>query len=176
MHIFFFSFLRSYTNLSRGQLLVEAMVAISIIVSGLLGVMILLSSSLGLNKVVSEQYIAIYLASEGIEVVRNIVDTNVKTGGFLAWNNGVLNCSAGCVISYDDLSLSGDLSLNPVRFDGNYYNHTVGEDTNFNRVVTVKDVDSSGNDILEVTSGVSWVGRSGGEFSVTLVDYFYNWR
>jgi len=61
----------------KGQILVEVMVALAMVVIGLLGLLNLLSSSIGMNKVIADQYIASYLASEGIEIIKNIVDNNV---------------------------------------------------------------------------------------------------
>ena len=40
----------------------------------------LLSNSIALNRVVNDQFIANYLAMEGIEVVKNIVDGNIIQG------------------------------------------------------------------------------------------------
>ncbi|MEK7182766.1 MAG: prepilin-type N-terminal cleavage/methylation domain-containing protein, partial [Patescibacteria group bacterium] len=57
-----------------GQTLVELMIAMSVMSVGLLGVFAVLSQSLGLNRVVANQYVAANLAAEGIEVVKNIAD------------------------------------------------------------------------------------------------------
>ena len=54
--------------------MVEMLVAVTIIVVALLGILALLNRSLGLNRVAAEQYTAAYLASEGIELVKNLFD------------------------------------------------------------------------------------------------------
>ena len=71
---------QSRTNLiqhlkdDKGQMMVEAIIALSLINISLLGVFVLLSNSIGTNREVADKYVAINLASEGIEIVKNIVD------------------------------------------------------------------------------------------------------
>ena len=60
-----------------GQILIESVVAVTMILIGLLGVLNLVLNSLRLNRDVSGRLVATYLAAEGIEVVKNIIDTNV---------------------------------------------------------------------------------------------------
>ena len=54
--------------------MVEAMVAMSVIVIGLLGVFALSSNSISLNRVAADRYIAVNLANEGIELVKNLIE------------------------------------------------------------------------------------------------------
>jgi len=54
--------------------MVELLISISIVVVSLLGIFTLVNRALSLNRVNAEQYIATYLASEGIEVSKNIFD------------------------------------------------------------------------------------------------------
>ena len=58
----------------KGQTIIELIVAISIVVVSLLGIFALISRSLAINRLTSEQYAASYLAAEGIELVRNMFD------------------------------------------------------------------------------------------------------
>ena len=75
-----------YNRKSGGYLLVESMIGISIAVVGLLGILTLLSRSVGLSRVVGNQLTANYLAVEGVEISKNIIDTNVIQGN--PWNQG----------------------------------------------------------------------------------------
>ena len=68
----------------RGYMLVELMVSISLLVVGFLGFLGLLSRSLSLNRVVADQFIANYLAMEGIEITKNLIDSNIIQGS--PWN------------------------------------------------------------------------------------------
>jgi len=63
--------IQKYQN---GQSLIELIVALTIIVVSLLGMFVLVSRALGLNKLAAEQYTATYLAAEGIEIARNFFD------------------------------------------------------------------------------------------------------
>jgi len=86
---------------------VEAMIAISVMVIGLLGIFSLTSQSLGLYRVAYEQYVAVNLAAEGIEVVKNMIDTNVIAGS-VQWNEG-LAIDGDFGIQYDSRSLDATL-------------------------------------------------------------------
>ncbi len=58
--------------------MIEMIVAISIISVSLLGILILVNRALGVNRLIAEQYTATYLASEGIELVKNMFDHSFK--------------------------------------------------------------------------------------------------
>jgi len=73
-----------------GQTIVEAMVAISIALVGLLGVLSLVSASLAFTNDASQKFVATYLAAEGIEIAKNIIDTNVANGR-TTWNEGLVD-------------------------------------------------------------------------------------
>ena len=66
-----------YSKKNReGSLLIESIVAISVAVVGILGVLGLLSRAFAIQRDVGQRFIGTYLASEGIEVVKGIIDTN----------------------------------------------------------------------------------------------------
>jgi len=155
--------------MKKGQLLIEAGIAISILVIGLLGIFGLLSRSLSLNNVVSSQYIASNLASEGIEVVKNLIDANIVQ--FKPWNQGINTGSYEVVFD--------SLALNPnqdrfLKFDSsdNTYNYQNGQPTFFKRVIEIENI---GADETKVNSKVNWQIK-GGSYSVNLEDHFFNWR
>ncbi|MDP1689241.1 MAG: hypothetical protein Q8L47_03900 [bacterium] len=182
-------------HMGSGQLLIEALVSISIILVGLVGVLNLLANSMRLNRIVSDQYTAVYLASEGIEVIRNIVDTNIASDritGDNTWSDNV-NCRLGyntcnnddgCSINYNETLIDSDnakpnkhqknhpTDFNPVRFDGTYYNNKnlpQNQMTPFTRNVCVRLFGSE----LRVRSVVKWKSSGGGDFKVELNDVFY---
>jgi hypothetical protein len=157
---------------SEGQLLVEAMVAIGLVVIGLLGVFALLSQSLGLRRVVSERYIATYLAAEGVELVKNIIDTNYIQG--IVWNQGI--DSGDYLIDYDGGLQPTIAPASPLLYNEStgIYSYNSGNPTRFKRLINIT-LSSDGENIT-VNSIVDWQTRGGGEFSVNLEDHFYNWR
>ncbi|MCL4406109.1 MAG: hypothetical protein M1586_02075 [Patescibacteria group bacterium] len=68
----------------KGQFIVEGMIAMGIIVSSVLGIFSLAVSALRVSSAVTDQFIAANLAAEGIEVTKNILDSNVARGR--PWN------------------------------------------------------------------------------------------
>lgn len=157
----------------RGQLLIEAMVAIGITVIGLIGVFSLLSQTFSLNKVASDQYIATNLAAEGIEVVKNIIDSNIIKKE--PWNKGIDNGSFE--VQYDSTKLIDSASDKPLKFNsgtGVYSYDAGGSATPFRRQITINTL--RGGDEIQVNSKVTWKGRNASDFEVNLEDHFFNWR
>lgn len=159
----------------RGQMLVEVMVALSIILIGILAVFGLLSNSLSLNRVVADRYVGTYLAAEGIELVKNLIDKNAINNQ--PWNAG-LN-PGSYEMDYNDAALTPApavptaLLYDPVTgFYG--YPPMSGNSTAFKRTIIIEWL-GDGQEI-KVTSRVNWTTRGGGNFTVDLEDRFYNWR
>ena len=160
-----------FSNFSSGQFLIESMISISIITVGLLGILTLLSSALSLNRVVADQYKGIYLASEGIEVVKSMIDRNVILGAPTQWNSGFNNGSFEVEYSSDDFM---PLTGNPFLFKDGIYSYALGGiATPYRRTITIQLI---GFDEMRVNSNVTWITRGGGNFSVNLEDTFFNWR
>ncbi len=63
-------------NLKKGFSLIEALVAISILMVGILGAFILVVRTLASTPVVQARLVAANLAQEGVELVRVLRDTN----------------------------------------------------------------------------------------------------
>ena len=163
-----------------GQALVEVMVAVAILAVGFLGVVALLSRALALNRVVADNYVGTYLAAEGIEVTKNIIDGNILQR--LTWNTGnfVSSCGhagdiGGCQVDYADSVMNPGCST-PLSFDLQtklYSYRSAPQPTSFRRCVFITLI---GQNELKVESQVTWVMRGGGTSEVTLEDHFYNWR
>ena len=122
-----------------------------------------------LNNVNEEKtrFTAAYLAQEGIEVVRNMRDTNWINEA-LTWNTGL---DAGDYrVQYNSSSLlaDGDVVL---KLDSNhFYNYDSGTDTTFKRKTTLSHPDT---DIIKVITEVSWPGQSS---PIKAEEFLYNWR
>ncbi len=160
----------SSKNLRTGQALVELMVAISVLVVGFLSITSLLSRSLALNRVIAENYTATYLASEGIEVVKNILDANIIAAQ--PWNNGFANGDYELDYRTTSLQLNQGrtLSFDPV---SGYYTYGSATPTPFIRTINIDLVSA---DEVRVISTVSWISRGNANFAVKLEDHFFNWR
>lgn len=164
----------------KGQILIESMIAIGIITFGIMGVFTLLSQALSLNRVVSDQFTASFLASEGVEVTKNLIDGNNLQG--LAWNHSFNNDSCYEVdyrsayidenpVDCSDSVASGDF----LKFDSatGRFGYDSGTPTSFFRKIHITPI---GSDQIQVNSVVSWTTRGGASFSLNLEDRFYNWR
>ncbi len=157
---------------NKGQLLIESMIAISIITIGLLGIIGLLSRSMSLNRVVSDQFTANYLAMEGIEVVKNLVDANVIQSK--PWNQDFT--SGSFELDYQRHNLPLEFNQNrPILFDSTngHYSYQSGSPTSFIRTINIELI---GSEEIKVNSIVNWKTRGGGRFEVNLEDHFFNWR
>ncbi|MBZ9578331.1 prepilin-type N-terminal cleavage/methylation domain-containing protein [Patescibacteria group bacterium] len=166
--------------------LLEAIIAIFIITVGVVGVLGLVSQTIGSVIVSSQKLIAAYLAQEGIEIVRNIRDTNWLEGA-PSWDEGLgeddwegdytmtqnLNfCLFAC--GYDDLSF--------LKIDANgFYSYSAGNDTKFKRKITIADKEDLSDppdgvyDKMTVTVEVFW-REKGKTYNVSAQENLYNWR
>lgn len=155
---------------NNGYLLIEVMVAISLLTIGLLGILRISSNAIGLNRIVSDQFIANYLAIEGIEVVKNIIDANSINGR--PWGEGLSD--GNFEIAYNSLELEYNQQRR-IKFDQNTgrYEYQNGTETLFVRTIYIE---KPSVDEIKVNSVVSWIGRGGSQFEINLEDHFLNWR
>ena len=161
--------------------MVEAIVALSMLAMGMVGMFTLLSSSYAFNRVSTNEYIASNLAAEGIEVVRNIIDANIIASQ--AWNAGLTGCAApaGCSVQYDSTSLGGSQG-NFLNLDSGsrlYLYDTMFPNTIFKRKLVLENINNPPNNPnpneIKVISSVSWRDRRL-DYSVDLEDHLYDWR
>lgn len=163
----------------KGQMLIELMVALGVLTVGFLGMVSLLSKAIALNRTISENYQATYLATEGVEVVKNLLDANLLQSK--GWNVG-FGTDKNYEVQYDSSWASGQeplevLNNNDLRrlkmdSDG-FFNYSDGVNTPFTRKVTIR---FFGSYEIQVNSVVSWTSRGGGQFETNIEDHFYNWR
>lgn len=132
-----------------GQGLMEVIVAIAIITTGIAGTITLTYSNLRSNETSFNQIVAANLAREGIEVIRNIRDENWLQGK--TWIQGFKNMTANPtdydgIINFDKATKrwSVDLTKNGITEGRLYidadgvYNHTNGTPTPYWRNVEVR--------------------------------------
>jgi len=157
---------------NSGFTLVESMIAVGLIVTGVVGVLTLVSRSIGFNGLAFNRLTAANLAQEGIEIVRNIRDTNWING--LAWDNGLSDgeyqldhSSQPPLTAYD--------SAQTLLWDENngYFNYTVGNNTVYQRKITINHLSA---DQMQVKATDTWTGRGGGNFETIVEDRLFNWH
>ena len=155
-----------------GFTLIESMIAVGLIVTGVVGVLTLVSRSIGFNGLAFNRLTAANLAQEGIEVVRNIRDTNWING--LSWDNGLAD--ADYQLDYASKPpLAAYDSAQTLLFDedSGYFNYTVGKTTVYQRKITIKHIDANQ---MQVQATVNWTGRGGGSFETIVEDRLFNWH
>ena len=174
----------------KGQMMVEAMVALSLINISLLGVFVLLSNSIGTNREIADKYVAIGLATEGIEIVKNIVDKNALDST-VTWNGGIIgaNMETEIILDYTTGLGNGGFDIDvyegqPLNYDTvnkRYSYDSGGEPTKYRRWVFMEmdvttTVEPYRDDYLRVVSIVEYDIRGGGKNRIVLEDHLFGWR
>ncbi len=158
----------------KGFTLIEVLVAIFIITVGAGGALALIQKTLSFTSNAALQLEASYLAQEGMEIVRNIRDTNFvkihKGVEGSIWTNGLEGCEAGCQADYtqDSLIAYEDTLL---QLTNGIYSYTVSTDSLFKRKITIT---MQGSDMMEAVVEVMWEER-GRNHVVSAATELYNW-
>jgi hypothetical protein len=159
-----------------GQSLIEMMIALGMLTMAFLGIGALLSRSFFLNRVATDETIGSYLAAEGIEATKNIIDNDVYGTG-LSW--GLCCAVRDYSVTYQDGSLEPARPNSYLQFDSNMndpdagYQYTTGPVTPFKRMIKITVSNSSE---IDVQSIVTW--STGPITNETIVDedHFYDWH
>ena len=164
---------KSPHNNNKGYFLIELMIAISILTVGFLGFITLVSRAISTNRVISDYLTANYLAAEGIELIKNVIDTNYSRGNL--WYQG-LDIVGNYEMDYNDATPNAVTGTgNFLRHDSTsgFYNYNIGNSTPFKRIISI---DYPSADQMKVKLTVTWISRGGGTMTIYLEDYFFNWR
>jgi hypothetical protein len=169
-----------------GQTLVEALIALSILTMGFIGIISLLTKSFQLNRTTADDTQATYLAAEGIEITKNLIDHDVyeQLGGDPSYSWGSCFSTTGYYypVDYqttDCKSLSENTPSSkpntPLYFNSKTHSYTVNSfeatPTDFVRNILVTNL---GNEI-DVQSTVTWTSGLLSN-TITLEDHFYNYQ
>ena len=155
------SFLKSFS-------LIEVFVAMVIFVTLINTAILLFTRSLATVNLILEKLIAAELAQEGVEIVRNIKDSNVISGA--PWDSGLV--PGTYYADYNDLALIPSSSPPPLKQDANgFFNYENGTSTPFIRKIEIQKIDDHH---LKVNSIVSWTHK-GQSFSVNVESHLYEY-
>lgn len=161
-------------NNNKGYFLIELMIAISILTIGFLGFLTLVSRAISANRVISDYLTANYLAVEGIELIKNTIDSNYLK--INPWNQGLAN--GNYEMDYDD-SVPIDVTGSPANFlyykNGFYGYDITGNQSPFKRTINIYS-DIATPEKMKVKSTVSWIGRGGNVMEIYVEDYFFDWK
>lgn len=160
--------LRRKRNHSTGFTLLEIMIGIFILTVGVVGISNIISNIFLYTRLASSKLIAAYLAQEGVEIVRNIRDTNWIEGAS-AWDDGIEALPGYQHADYkDDRLYPGDGGY--LRINGGFYNYDSGEETIFTRKI---DVNRKG-EALEICAIVEWKQHQR-DHEITVCNLLYDW-
>ena len=159
---------------NKGFTLIEVLLSVFIITVAVLGLYNGISYSFNSIEKAKDKFVAAYLAEEGIELVKNIRDSNFVANK-TDWKEGLTVCSGsyGCRIDYNDASLITNANSTeekaPLWIDNGFYNYTAsGIKTIFSRKIAISDVNA---DKIKVSIVVYYDNE---EF--LLEQYLYNWK
>lgn len=154
-----------------GYILIEALVAISVATLGLTSAISLISQSISFNRISANKIVANYLAAEGIEVIKNKIDSNIVSKDPF---------SSGIQSGNFEINYLGNIFPNADRllmFDSNsgFYGYSGDVATPYRRRIQISYPDGNPDEI-QVNSIVSWKDKGGANMEVNIEDHFFNWR
>lgn len=169
----------SNETMKKGFTLLEMMVSLFLITVGVMGIFLVINRTLILMTPSSSKVIAAYLTQEGIEIVRNIRDSNwieQQTNPAVPWNDGLT--AGDYQADYNnqpplDSWKGPTVEASHLKFDNNthVYSYDSGDYTKFNRRINIE---SLGPNSLKVTVTVYW-GEKGKDYFHTAQEILYNW-
>jgi len=172
---------KNFKSKSSAFTLVEVLIAISILIIGILSGFILVTRALYNVAVIKDRLTASFLAQEGIELTRQIRDSNflrILNEESISWNNGL---ETGSYIIKSNVEGEELIQLVPITpseapdFLYNdalkIYNYSTGEPTTFNREIKITTIS---NDEIRVESIMQWKTRTI-DFDLFVEDHLYNW-
>jgi len=177
-------------NMTKGFTLMEAIVAIFLLTVGIIGVSILITNTISSTRISTDKLIASYLAQEGIEIVRNIRDTNWLEPSHSPpaphpWDEGLTTCGGacdattgnGCIADYIS---SADSHPNLTTYTGQvlnidtangFYSYSALTPTKFKRKIVIMPA----GDILNVCILIEWQAK-GKTYQIEAQENLYNWK
>lgn len=157
----------------RGFTLIELLAVIFVIIVGVVGIVAVIQQTVSFMNLSSSRLIASYLAQEGIEIARNIRDTNwLKEED---WKTGL--AGGDWQADYNDLALSNYDDNDFLKIDiSGFYSYDSENNTKFKRKITI--VPPGGGEAsigpLKISVLVIW-RQFGKEYEVTAEEHLYNW-
>lgn len=186
----------------RGFSLLEVIVAISILTTGIAGAVALISQTISMGSLATRQLVAAHLAQEGVEVIHNIRHTNwveEANDGVTKWFDGLSkpgcapdpfansSCPIYVIVNYNSSAITE--TLGPleqpswkVSFNGARYIHDLGSPVYSRHIEISYAIDNNGtagctNDDKPYMIVKSIVSIEGANTSpIRVEDNLYNWK
>lgn len=164
---------------TSGFTLLESIVAITVLTFAIAGPLTLASQSIKTASLFKNKLIAVHLAQEGIELIKNYSTSNVLAkDDWLKdiWGApGNCNSAPGCML--DAFSFSPENcapTCPPLRYDpaSVSYSYSTGSDSIFTREINLESISS---DEVKIRVSISWEERFGPQ-EYAVEDFMLNWR
>lgn len=174
---------------NKGFTIIELIIAIFILSFSIFGVYSAFSVVIVLTHGASDRFTAAYLAQEGLEIIRNVRDTNWIDGA-VDWTHGIQGFHNGCEADYTTGTdapgakpftpwVGGPSGGNYLSVDsGGFYSYDHGTETKFKRKITI---DLLSDYIIKVSVLVTWeekpniLNPTGELGSIEAEETLYDW-
>lgn len=164
----------------RGFTILEVLMAIFVLTLGVSASFALVQQSVASVNSLKSKLVAAYLVQEGMELIKNVRDTNLLTqreDPILAWDENLppITCGSYFEIDYKNqiLCYSGEGHYLNNESAG-FYSYSAGDRTIFKRKITIDEKTEGPLEGMKVTVEVSWQDR-GIPRSLKAIEYIYNW-
>lgn len=170
------------TTSSKGFTLVEVVVAVFVVSLGVLGVFSLIQNVAASTSISVFRFTATYLTQEGIEIVRNIRDSNwlgQRTNPAIKWDDAIPDGSWQADYETQSLAQPYNGAYLNVGSSG-FYGYSMGSPSKFRRKITIQklDIKPTGGDgeydVIKVLVETFWDER-GRTHKVQAQEDLYNW-
>jgi len=161
---------------TKGFTLLEVIAAIFILTVGIGSAFALISQTLSAASLVKERLIASYLVQEGIEIVRNIRDTNwlQSRTATSTWDDGLPNGNWQADYLSQNLTTYPSYDTSPLFLNidaNNFYSYSSGSSTIFKRKIFIEEPSTS---TIKVEVNVEWTEK-GRTHNFKALEYLTNW-
>jgi len=167
-------------KVKKGFSMLEVIISLGIMTVGMMGVFSLIMQNHLIYNTNKNKFIAIALAQEGVELVRNYRDSNWLDEKL--WDDNVKNDSTYIIDAYTILDDSVDDISNAILYKDseNKYVHVATENTQtiFRRLIEVTEPNTGScpiGDCLKVRSWVRW-GERGTDHDYDISVFLYKWQ
>lgn len=168
-------------RLPAGFTLIEALVALSILIVGIMSGFILITRSLYSAAIIQDRLTASFLAQEGAELVRQIRDSNylrTLNDNPTNWDQGLADGSY--IVAFnpaapDNIFFQPAEDIQYLKYDAatGLFNYASGEPTSFMRTIKITSSPLS-PDKIQVGIEMNWKSKNI-DFSFLVEDHLYNW-
>jgi len=171
LNYLFKTFKRLSIKMKNGFTMLELLGAILVILIGVLTAYGVVQNIITYTIDSSDRIIAAYLAKEGVEIVRNIRDTNWVENN-PNWDDGL--AAGDWEVDYNTTGIISDTYDGDfLKVDGNgFYNYSTGELTKFQRRIGITPF---GDDEIKIVVEVLWSKR-GQSRNITVQENIYDWK